>query len=239
MKNERRHFVKKNALFFLILLISFFISPISHGCDIDDNDYKYEEEVWDPFEPINQATFRFNDFIYDEVVNPVSKAYVFITPSLIRTGISNFMHNLVFPKRFIGAVTQTKFNVAIIEFGEFVINSTFGIGGLIKVAEVKTDDEEDIGQSLAYWNIPAGPYIIWPLFGPSNFRDSLGLAGDFLLNPISYTENVIQLTVRPLDIINEWPEKYNGYKAVTEEAVDPYTALKSAYEQYRDKKIRN
>lgn len=236
--------MRKSILVFLALLIFISVNSIFYTCNADEyDDCEYEEEceneVWDPLEPMNQGTFRFNDFVYNKIMNPVSDAYVFITPSQIRAGISNFMRNLVAPKRFVGAAIQLKHQVAMTELGKFVINSTFGICGIFEVAKIKMEDEEDIGQGLAYWGIPNGPYIIWPFIGPSNFRDSLGMVGEFYLYPASYAGNSIQIATRSSDTVNEWPIIFDGYNAVTEGAMDPYTALKDAYDQYRNKKIRN
>ena len=234
--------MKKSTLIFLMLLILVFAISISRNCnaiECESYDYEdeYEEEVWDPLEPINQITFRFNDFVYDKVMNPVSDIYVFIMPGPIRTGISNLMHNLVAPKRFVGAVMQLKFKVAMIEFRKFIINSTVGIIGIRNIDIIKIDDEEDVGQGFAYWGVPSGPYIVWPFLGSSNLRDSVGMIGEFYLYPASYAENLIQMTARSSDAINEWPVVSDGYNTITEGAVDPYAAMRDVYEQYRDEKI--
>lgn len=240
--------MKKSTLTFLMLLVAFISVNLSgHNCgatEYDDDAYEeeydeeYDENVWDPIEPLNQITFRFNDFLYKKAMDPLSDAYVFIIPTPIRTGISNFMHNITAPKRFVGAIMQLKPEVAMTELGKFVINSSFGLGGVLDVAKIEMDDEEDIGQGFAYWGIPSGPYIVWPFLGSSNLRDSIGIIGEFCLHPVSYVENPTQIAIRSLDIVNEWPTVSDGYDAVTEDAIDPYTAMKDAYEQFRNKKIR-
>jgi len=134
-------------------------------------------EVHDPYESMNLKVFRFNHKLYKYVFAPLSKGYDFIIPKRIQGGFNNFFTNLRMPVRFFNNLFQKKYKRAGKEFGRFFVNSTAGIGGLFNPAEAAFDlktYDEDFGQTLGHYGVSEGPYIVWPIIGPSNRRDTIG-----------------------------------------------------------------
>lgn len=213
------------------------------GTDALD-DYDTATEVADPLEPLNRATFKLNDGLYNFVLRPISKGYTTVFPKPVRQGIDNVYDNVKFPVRFVNSGLQGKFQRAGQEAQKFGVNTFAGFGGLIKqsdrIPSLATVPEEDSGQTLATWGVGHGPYIVLPILGPSTAREVVGLAGDYALNPINWGfalkgdaddwawippagNNLRQL---PLQL-----DKYDDSKA---NAIDPYTAVRSTYIQNRN-----
>jgi phospholipid-binding lipoprotein MlaA len=140
----------------------------------------------DPIEPFNRAVFEFNRVADDVVVAPVARTYQTVVPELIRWMAGNAFGNLADLTTSIHQLLQGKPSEAISDFSRFVINSTLGFAG---VADVASDmgfekHREDFGQTAGRWGIGTGPYLVLPFFGPSNVRDGLGLAADFVADPL-------------------------------------------------------
>lgn len=222
-------------------------NSISTEPDDEYSDYYESEEIQpiisDPLEPVNRAFFVFNDRLYFWVLKPVSKGYRSITPSPIRVGIKNFFSNLGFPIRFVNCLLQAKFTGAGNEFERFFINSTLGLGGFIDMAErefkVKAVDE-DFGQTLGRYGLGQGFYINWPFLGPSSALDTIGLAGDYLLEPTYYLdmETKYKVGIKGVKIINNTSLSLGDYETLKDSALDPYISLRDFYIQYRQKKIK-
>ncbi|MGH7146377.1 MAG: MlaA family lipoprotein, partial [Nitrospiraceae bacterium] len=145
-------------------------------------------EEYDPWEPMNTSIFEFNRQVDRFVLKPVAKGYNFITPDLVQVGVSNFFYNIRFAPRFLNNVFQGKVKGAGIELGRFLINSTVGIAGFFDVAK-KIDlvtPEEDLGQTLGFYGVKPGPYLVLPFMPPFTVRDLVGYVGDVFLNPINW-----------------------------------------------------
>ena len=142
----------------------------------DYNTTAYNEEIYDPFEPINRVVFKFNNVADRLVLEPAAKGFRKL-PSPVQTGIGNFLSNLKLPIVIINQFLQGQFGNAASSTGRLIVNTTVGIGGLIDVADRVglEEKEEDFGQTLATWGIGNGPYIVLPIFGPSNLRDTAGI----------------------------------------------------------------
>ncbi len=214
--------------------------------DIIDDPFEDEEvmreTIADPLEPINRIFFHFNDKLYSWVLRPVAKGYSTIIPKSVRLSVRNFFHNLAFPIRFVNCLLQAKFKSATIELGRFVANSTIGLAGLFDVAGDKFDlkkQEEDFGQTLGAYGLGPAFYINWPIFGPSNLRDTFGMAGDFFLDPWTqanmHSEYVI--SIKAYDRVNSTSLSLGEYEDMKKAALDPYIAIRDAYFHYRKKKI--
>ncbi len=135
----------------------------------------------DPWEHFNRGSQRFNDSGDRLVLKPVTIAYRKHVPQVIRTGVSNFIGNLKFTTTIVNDLLQLKLLDTGADIGRFVLNSTLGIGGLLDPATrvgIRRNDE-DFGQTLGRWGVPAGPYIVLPLLGPSTLRDTPALAVDW------------------------------------------------------------
>ena len=203
--------------------------------------------IADPFYHWNKFWFGFNHLFYSGLMRPFAKGYAFIVPSMVRKGLSNAYQNFIFPIRFANALLQLNFTKASKEFGRFMINTTLGVGGLMDVAKSDPNlqpGNEDFGQTLGFWGIGDGFYIVWPFLGPSSARDSVGLAGDAVANPLFWIfgpwaiqgeDNpwFLSYVVKAGDVFNNLPGTLETYDSVTKPAVDPYSAIKDAYIQYR------
>jgi phospholipid-binding lipoprotein MlaA len=199
--------------------------------------------VADPLEPINRAMYQFNDKLYFWVLKPVAQGYKGVVPEPARISVKNFFSNLAFPARFVSCLLQADVNGAAVEAGRFVVNTFWGMGGLLDpAAQNKLNlqkQDTDLGQALGVWGIGHGFYIVWPVFGPSSPRDSVTLIGDYFLYPISYLSPwYVGAGVRTFEEINATSLRIGDYEALKSAAIDPYVAVRDAYLQYRFKKIK-
>lgn len=217
-------------------------------------------EEYDPWEPMNTNIFEFNRQVDRFVLKPVAKGYNFITPDLVQVGVSNFFYNIRFAPRFLNNVFQGKVKGAGIELGRFLINSTVGIAGFFDVAK-KIDlvtPEEDLGQTLGFYGVKPGPYLVVPFLPPFTVRDFAGYVGDVFLNPINWlvapiievnnvpsviarhnrlTSSLIQTGSRVGEIVNERSRNLEKFQGVEEATLDLYTAVRNAYLQKRAQAI--
>ena len=218
-------------------------------------------EEYDPWESFNGNIFEFNRQVDRFVLKPAAKGYNFLLPDWVQIGISNIYYNLRFPPRLLNNMFQGKFKGAGIEVGRFLVNSTIGGAGLIDVAKdmgLETP-EEDMGQTLGYYGMKPGPYLVLPLLPPFTVRDFTGYVGDVFLNPINWlvaplievknvpsiiahknrtTTSVIQFGARVEEIVNERSRNLEKYQGVEEATLDLYTAVRNAYLQKRAKAVR-
>ena len=205
-------------------------------------------DVYDPLEPMNRQVFAFNEAADKAVIGPVASAYETVTPKFARTGISNFLSNLRSPVVFVNDVLQGEGERATQTAFRFAINTTFGIGGFLDPAEHELGvpgHREDFGQTLGVWGVSEGPYLVLPLLGPTNLRDTIGRGADVAFDPLTWTEfddrdldNEITTTRSVLGALQ-------GRVAVDEqletlrEQPEPYVALRRAYSSQRQAEIRN
>lgn len=232
-------------LFFLLVCTSPEVSFAATTAELDaDEDYleAVGPVVPDPFEGWNRAVHSFNDGFIEYAARPAYDAYSFVTPSFFRTGVKNFFHNLAFPIRFTNNLLQGKGRAAGVEMSRFILNSTAGIGGLINVAEnhktIVPVDDEDFGQTLGVWGLGEGFYIVWPLLGPSTARDSVGMVGDYFLDPVTYVvPHKFDIGISAFRAFNELDGILDQYDAVNQLAVEPYSSFRNAYIQHRRAKV--
>jgi phospholipid-binding lipoprotein MlaA len=199
--------------------------------------------VSDPIEPVNRAIFRFNDGVYTIVVRPISKVYETVLPKPVRKGLDNVYENLRLPVRLVNNLLQGKFERARHELEKFLVNSTIGIGGIIRQSDRAPSLAEvpaaDTGQTFAKWGIRSGPYIVLPLLGPSTLRDAVGYAGDSALNPVSWVTTAFgaptwAVAIPSTNTLRSLPHHLRIYDAATKNTLDPYLAARSAFIQYRN-----
>lgn len=217
--------------------------------DDDNSDYAddvFQEErleIADPLEPFNRAMYHFNDKLYFWMLKPVAQGYKKVVPETARVSVKNFFSNLGFPVRFLSCLLQADFSGAATEIGRFGINTVWGIGGLMDPAASKELDlqkqETDLGLTLAFYGVGHGFYIVWPIWGPSSPRDSLQIAGDYFLYPVSYIRPWYAATgVISYMMVNNTSLKIGEYESLKGAAIDPYVAMRDAYIQYRMKKLK-
>jgi len=212
--------------------------------DYDDDTFKEERiEIADPIEPFNRAMYHFNDKLYFWALKPVAQGYKIVVPEPARISVKNFFSNLGFPVRFLSCLLQADFSGAAGEFGRFGINTIWGVGGLLDPSSDKELDlqkqETDLGQTLGVYGVGHGFYIVWPVLGPSSPRDSVDIAGDYFLYPVSYIYPwYAGMGVRSYEIVNSTSLRIGDYESLKEAAIDPYVAVRDAYIQYRLKKVK-
>jgi len=201
-------------------------------------------EIADPLEPFNRAMHQFNDKLYFWALKPIAQGYNKVVPEPVRIGVRNFFSNLRFPSRLFSCLLQTDFSGAATEAGRFTINTIWGIGGLLDPSSDKELDfrkqDTDLGQTLGVYGVGQGFYIIWPVLGPSSPRDSIDIAGDYFLYPVSYINPwFVWLGVRGYEEVNSTSLRIGDYESLKNAAIDPYVALRDAYIQYRMKKVKS
>ena len=197
--------------------------------------------VFDPLSGYNRIMTTVNDKIYFWFLKPVAQGYNYVVPEIVRTSIDRCFTNVLFPVRFVNNLLQLKFKRAGIEISRFVVNTTVGIGGLTDPAMAWFDlhpYDEDLGQTLGYYGLGGGFPIVWPVFGPSNVRDTVGMVGDFFLDPINYIDNMyISTGIQTYKRLNHTSLHIGEYESIKKDSVDLYILLRDAYEQKRNRDI--
>ncbi len=238
-------------LFFFIFLTCFstnVFSAASDQVDTSSDDFEtsqVEDEIYDPFEPINRAIFSFNNVADRIVLEPIAKGYKKL-PSPLQTGISNFLSNLRAPLVVLNQVLQGQGQNAFQTTGRFFVNSTVGIFGLIDVAEKMglEEKEEDFGQTLATWGVGDGFYVVLPLFGPSNVRDTTGMIMTMMTDPINaYVVSEGEAWIVPMrtaaNAVDQRSKIIDEVNALRDNSLDYYAAVRSSYYQNRNAAINN
>jgi phospholipid-binding lipoprotein MlaA len=207
------------------------------------DEWEEGDVIADPLEPLNRFFFHFNDKLYYWVLKPVAKGYAFIFPEEIQILVRNFFDNLRSPTRAVNSLLQGQVKDSAVEVTRFVLNSTVGILGLGDFAKDVLDlnsTKEDTGQTLGFYGAGGGFYINWPLLGPSNFRDSIGMVGDAYLHPLMYLDAdwEVKVGVQAFEKVNQTALTLGDYELFKETALDPYAAVKDAYQQYRNGLIK-
>jgi len=190
----------------------------------------------DPLEPLNRSIYHFNDAVDKAVVKPVAQGYKKVLPQPVRTAVTNFFSNIDDMLIALNNLLQFKFRDAASDVARVAFNTTFGIAGLFDVATSfgLEKHNEDFGQTLGYWGIGDGPFLMLPLLGPSNLRDAIGLAAYYRLDPVLNLDHVpTRNTLSALRFIDRRARLLDAEKVLDEAALDPYTFLRDAYIQHR------
>lgn len=196
----------------------------------------------DPLERMNRGTYRFNAAIDRAVLKPVATGYRNVVPRVVRTGIGNVLSNLAFPTTIVNDLLQLKLKDAAIDLGRFAINSTLGIGGLLDPASHFgiPRNNEDFGQTLGRWGVPAGPYVVLPLLGPSTLRDAPSILvdaqTDLRVQLDLETEERVALGV--LTVFDRRAELLSIDPSI-EAAYDPYAFVRDVWLQRREYQVRD
>jgi phospholipid-binding lipoprotein MlaA len=190
----------------------------------------------DPLEPFNRSVYSFNDGIDRAVLKPVAEGYRAVTPRLVRAGVSNFFNNLEDLWSSLNGVLQLRPQVAVDNFMRFSTNSVFGLGGVFDIAseagiERKT---EDLGKTLGRWGVPAGPYIVLPLLGPSTVRDASTIIVERRYSPLSQiNDNGTRNSLTVLNIVDTRTNLLRLTNMLDEMALDKYSFTRDAFLQRR------
>ncbi len=140
--------------------------------------------VYDPWEPMNRGVYNFNARFDRAIFLPTVRGYRAVTPDIVEKGVSNFFSNLGEVNNFVNNLLQLQMKSSAITLWRFVVNSTVGVGGLWDPAAKfgAYEQKEDFGQTLGYWGVGSGPYVVLPFFGPSSLRDATGLGIDYVVD---------------------------------------------------------
>jgi phospholipid-binding lipoprotein MlaA len=200
-----------------------------------------EEGPNDPLENINRVMFGINEVLDFLIIRPVAEIYRAITPEPVRNGVSNALDNLYAPVSFLNNVLQAEAERAAVTLFRFLVNSTFGMGGLVNVASELGYPryDTDFNQTLTAWGVDTGPYLVLPIIGPSSFRGGVGLVADYYSDPLNlYLMNPHHhkyrywLTVRyGLDIVRNREKVIETIDNLRNGSLDMYVTMRSIYFQ--------
>ncbi len=190
----------------------------------------------DPLEPLNRGIYTFNDTVDKAVTKPIAQGYRAVLPSPVRTGVSNFFSNI--DDIFVTAnnLLQFKLHTAASDFARLLANTTLGIGGIFDVATSfgLPKHDEDFGQTLGYWGVDDGAFLMLPLLGPSNVRDAIGTGVQGYFDPVWNLNNVaVRNSLIGLNVVNSRANLLDAEKVLDAAALDPYTFLRDSYIQQR------
>jgi len=195
----------------------------------------------DPWERVNRSTYAFNDALDRAVLKPVAKGYRRYVPQWMRTGVTNFLSNLAYPTVIVNNVLQLKLMDAVSDTTRLVLNTTFGLGGLLDPASKAglPRNDEDFGQTLGFWGVPSGPYLVIPFLGPSTLRDTPSLYVDYLTDARHYIgDNPLEFGFVGLSIVDRRARLLPA-EAMIEDAFDPYAVIRNAYLDRREYQVRD
>lgn len=190
----------------------------------------------DPIEPVNRAVFKFNEALDKTVLVPVSTVYRDVTPSPVRTGISNFFHNFQDAWSAVNLLLQGRPGDAGQDMMRFGINTVFGLAGFIDWAEPLGLErhDEDLGQTLGVWGVGAGPYLMLPLLGPSTLRDVTDVPFALQISPDQLVHDTLVLNgMAAVRIVNARANLLGATQVIDEIALDKYQFIRDAYLQRR------
>ncbi|MGH8445393.1 MAG: MlaA family lipoprotein [Solimonas sp.] len=193
-------------------------------------------EPADPLERVNRPIYAFNTTADKYVLRPVAKTYVDYVPAPLRIGVSNFFDNLFYPTVVVNDALQAKFKQSGLDLTRFVLNSTFGLAGLLDPATMVglAKNDEDLGQTLGYWGIGEGWYLMLPLFGPTTNRDLVGRVGDNWTAPLQYADLDIgpRIGITAVQAVDTRSQLLD-LDSVLDQQLDPYVFIRTAYLQRR------
>jgi phospholipid-binding lipoprotein MlaA len=190
----------------------------------------------DPLEGLNRTVFKFNDKVDQYALKPVAKGYVYITPQPVRNSVTNFFSNIGDVYIAANNLLQLKITDGVEDIMRIVINTTFGVGGLFDVATLAKlpKHDNDLGLTLGHYGVPAGPYLVLPLFGPSTVRDAVGSIGNYYVNPLSYIHpDGLSWALYGLNVINTRANLLGASDVLEGAALDKYSFVRNAYLQRR------
>jgi phospholipid-binding lipoprotein MlaA len=214
---------------YALLLCAAVSLPLLGGCATNGNPR-------DPLEPVNRVVYQFNDGVDKLVIKPVATLYRDLLPEFMRTGVGNFFSNINDVIVALNNLLQGKVEAAINDAGRVLVNSTLGVFGVMDPATKLgvEKNNEDFGQTLGYWGLADGPYIVLPFLGPSSVRDTAGWVGDAYTWPVTYLEPTrhrnaligLRLVVARADLLE-------ASRILETAALDPYEFVRDAYLQRR------
>ncbi|MGV6825978.1 MAG: MlaA family lipoprotein [bacterium] len=210
------------------------LAMLMGGCATIEPEFADERDPWESF---NRATFAFNEDLDEYLVKPVARGYRSVVPAPVDKGVTNFFGNLDDVGSSANNLLQGKWQAATSDAGRVLFNTTFGLGGVIAVTDYMDlpKHDEDFGQTLGYWGIEPGPYLVLPAFGPRTLRDTAGLAVDwYVTDPVIYLESTAaRWSLYSLRFVDRRADLLDASDVLATAALDPYTFVREAYLQRR------
>lgn len=194
----------------------------------------------DPYEQYNRNVFEFNDAIDRNALKPAATVYRKALPSFVQTGVNNFFGNLADVWSSANNLMQGKGEAGMSDFTRVMMNSTFGLGGLLDIASEAglKKHNEDFGQTLGYWGMPSGPYLMLPLLGPSTLRDTAALPLDIAADPWGTgVPGGVQAAGTVLRVIDQRAVLLDATNLMEEAALDRYGFIRDSFLQSRKNKV--
>lgn len=195
---------------------------------------------YDPFEASNRVMYAINDPLDKYFAKPIAQFYVDYVPSIIRTGVSNYFNNIDDLFSGINGLLQGKLDKAGDDFGRVLLNTGFGLAGLIDIASDAgiPRGEEDFGQTFGYWGIPQGPYLFIPLWGPSTVRDGTGSIMRYWWTPTQLIPDVaVRNVIYGIGAIDARARALDATSLIEQASIDPYTFVRRSYLQRREYQV--
>ncbi|MDF2489309.1 MAG: VacJ family lipoprotein [Pseudomonas sp.] len=193
----------------------------------------------DPWEAVNRPIFRFNDVLDTYALKPLAQGYQFVTPQFLEDGIHNVFQNLGDVTNLANNVLQLKPHAAGVDTARLIVNTTFGLGGFLDVGTRMglQRNDEDFGQTLGYWGLNSGPYVVIPLLGPSTVRDAFAKYPDTYTRPYRYIDHVpTRNTVLAADVVDTRASLLSAEKLISG---DKYVFIRNAYLQNREFRVKD
>lgn len=191
---------------------------------------------YDPWQRMNRGIFWFNDQCDVYVLEPVAKGWDWVMPQPVEDSVSNFFANLRFPVLMANDLLQGKLQPAAVDVSRFMVNTTIGVAGFFDPATSwgLERNNEDFGQTLGVWGVPPGPYLVLPLFGPSNPRDTGGLVVDYGLSvtPL-FAPGYATMAAGAVNVVNTRAQYLDEVREAKQASLDYYTFARNAYYQRR------
>ena len=206
----------------------------------DEDEFDAEFTEYDPWESFNRKMFAFNRQLDRFVLKPVAKVWNFVVPELAQQSLANAFDNVAMPRRLLNSLFQLKIEGAGRELARFFINISMGVGGFFDAATELgiPRSEEDTGQTLGYYGVGPGPYLILPFLPPLTVRDGLGFAADVAIQPIGYVAPFeASAGMRGGQIVNERSLNLETFEEFERAVFDLYSATRNAYLQRRQRLI--
>lgn len=194
----------------------------------------------DPWEPFNRQVTEFNDGIDRVVLKPSATWYREKVPALVRTGVSNFFGNLSDAWSAVNALLQFRLQEAEENLARFHLNTMFGVFGIFDIASDLNIERhrEDFGQTLGRWGVPAGPYVVLPLFGPSTLRDAVAMPVDSRFDLVRQVDPTgTRTALYTLRVVDKRSNLLRVGNVLEEAALDRYSFTRDAYLQRRRAEI--
>lgn len=228
------HFSRRAARFLPVLLLAFTAACANTPAQVTEKDH-------DPLESFNRAMFGVNAALDQVLIRPVTVGYREVVPEKGRRGVSNFLNNLSSPIMSVESFAQLDATNGFSHLWRFLLNTTFGLGGVVDFASengLKARDT-DLGLTLAYYGVPSGPYVYLPIFGPGTLRDSPSQIAEIFVDPVNYVNDTFTYVRGGMTMVDKRSENFKLLDDLEDSSLDPYATLRSIYLQHRDASLKS